>query len=72
MTTGREDWLVEEAVISLGSAMCGLFHLMGILDATIEACSDPRDMAVFGWLMLFLSGIAATMLLAIGRSIKPS
>jgi len=63
---------VEEAVTKLGSTMCSLFHAVGILDAPIEACSDPRDMVVFGGLMLFLSGIAATMLLVIGRSIKPT
>jgi len=63
---------VEEAVIRLGSTMCGVSHLMGILDVPIEACGDPRDMVVFGGLMLLLSGIAAVMLLVIGRGIKQS
>jgi len=52
--------------------MCGVSHLMGILDVPIEACGDPRDMVVFGGLMLLLSGIAAVMLLVIGRGIKQS
>lgn len=64
--------MVEEAVIRLGSTACALFHTAGILDAPIETCSDPRDMAVFGGLIIVLAGIVALMLLVLGRGIKPT
>ena len=66
------DGLVEEVVIRLGSKVCGLFHTLGILDASIETCSDPEDMIAFGGSMFVLGGIAAMMLLVLGRAVKPS
>lgn len=62
----------KEAVIKLGSTACALFHTAGILDAPIDACSDPRDMLVFGGLMIVLGEIVALMLLVLGRGIKPT
>jgi hypothetical protein len=62
--------LVEEAVTTLGSTMCGLIHALGILDAPISTCSDPEDMIAFGGSMLVLSGIAAMMLFVLGRGVK--
>jgi hypothetical protein len=63
---------VEEAVINLGSTMCELLRVVGILDAPIETCSDPRDMVVFGGLMIVLGGVVVVMILVLGRGIKPA
>jgi len=63
---------VEEAVTKLGSTMCSLFHAVGILDAPIEACSDPRDMVISDGLMIVLGGITVVMVFVLGRGVKPT
>jgi hypothetical protein len=64
--------MVEEALIWSGSTVCHALRVLGSLDGPVEACSSSRDMLVFGGLMVFLGGVALTMLSVIGRGIRPA
>ncbi len=63
---------MEEAVIWGGSTICHALRALGSVDAPVEACSNSRDMLVFGGLMVLLGGIALAMLSVIGRGIRPA
>jgi hypothetical protein len=64
--------MVEEAIIWSGAAVCHALRFLGSMDGPVEVCSSPRDMLVFGGLIMLLGGVALTMLSVIGRGIRPA
>jgi hypothetical protein len=62
---------VHDTVILIGSTMCRLLYPIGAIDGSVQVCGEPRDMLVFGGMMILMGGIAVTMASVMGRNVRP-
>jgi hypothetical protein len=51
--------------------MCRLLYPIGAIDGSPQVCGEPRDMLVFGSMMILMGGIAVTMASVMGRNVRP-
>lgn len=62
---------MNDTVIWVGSTMCRLLYPIGAIDGSAQVCGEPRDMIVFGGMMILMGGVATAMLSVMGRNVRP-